>query len=184
MQRCPQLLFQGLNTANGADEVGLWTSDGTAAGTHEITGIAHFNSNNADPQDFIVFNGITYFEALNDANKEGLWRTDGTAAGTFEIVPAGAQAAGILQDQNGSIVPNFTILHGELLFFGFDTASNIGIWKTDGTAAGTVEWSTVPERNFDNGVFNGEIAAFRADPTQDYTVTPPRTCCSRAAVAT
>ena len=56
--------------------------------------------------------------------------SDGTAAGSSEIVP-GTQSA-------YSLGPgNLTTLGNKALFSGTDSSGNIGLWVTDGTAAGS-----------------------------------------------
>ena len=77
-----------------------WVTDGTASGTHELTGIAGANPNGvyygAAP-DLTVFDGVALFEGIDSANHDGLWVTDGAAAGTHELTGvAGANSNGVL----------------------------------------------------------------------------------------
>jgi ELWxxDGT repeat protein len=82
-----EVLFEGIGAL---DTYGLWVTDGTAAGTHEVTGISGANSTSGlAPGDMTVFNGKVLFSGI-DANNDtgldnGLWVTDGTAAGTYEL---------------------------------------------------------------------------------------------------
>jgi ELWxxDGT repeat protein len=75
-------LSQGIDTAANH---GLWMSDGTAAGTHELTGITGASAGGLNPGDFTVFNGEALFAANNTAGATGLWVTNGTAVGTHEL---------------------------------------------------------------------------------------------------
>ncbi len=65
----------------------LWVTDGTVAGTHELT-IATGNLGGLQPADFTVFNGQVLFEGFDydpSTPHRGLWVTDGTQAGTHEV---------------------------------------------------------------------------------------------------
>ena len=134
------LYFSGLD-ANGLVE--LWETNGTAAGTHELTGVAGTLTTGQDtmslpgfaPSDLTVFNDQLLFSG-NDANGQtGLWETDGTAAGTHELTGiAGAPTTGTGLD------PSYlTLYNGEVLFRGKDSSGRYGLWETNGTAIGTHE---------------------------------------------
>jgi ELWxxDGT repeat protein len=132
-----EVLFNGLDAG---DHRGLWVSDGTGAGTHELTGIAGANTSGRafDPTDFTVFKGKVLFDAVDAAGKYGLWVTDGTVAGTRELT-------GIKGAYSGGLAPSdFTIVNkNEVVFNGVDASGNHTLWETNGTAAGTRELSGV-----------------------------------------
>ena len=126
-----EALFQ----ADTAGISGLWATDGTAAGTHEIMG-------GLNPSDFTVFNGQVLFAAPDAANHDGLWVTNGTAAGTHELTGISGAFTGPGGLFGGASViapPDFTVFNGKVLFNGIDSAQLSGLWVTDGTAAGTHE---------------------------------------------
>jgi ELWxxDGT repeat protein len=104
----------------------FWFTDGTSAGTRQLT---HLNVNGVAgwPPHFTVFGGNVYFTWIDGH----LWKTNGTAAGT---VPLGSFPTGDLVTQ---IAP----LGGALYFFtsGFSGESSVRLWRTDGTDAGTVQ---------------------------------------------
>ena len=79
-----QVLFNGVNNVAG-NVGGLWTTNGTAAGTHEITGFTGAASTGVNPSDLTVYNGVALFNGANSAGDLGLWVTNGAAAGTHEI---------------------------------------------------------------------------------------------------
>jgi ELWxxDGT repeat protein len=111
---------------------GLWTTDGTNAGTlkfKDLTVVA-----TAGP--FTVFNNAFYFAADSGASLGELWKSDGTAAGTVMVKD-------INPGFNGSYPNTFKVLNGALLFFASDGVSQNQLWKTDGTAGGTVMVKTI-----------------------------------------
>jgi ELWxxDGT repeat protein len=77
-----EVLFNGLNAAG---QRGLWVTDGTALGTHELTGITGAFSSGIDPSELTFFNGEVLFNGERASGQFGLWVTDGTAAGTHEL---------------------------------------------------------------------------------------------------
>ncbi len=85
-------LFEGLD-ANG--QVGLWVTNGTAAGTHELLGISGASTAGVEPSSLTVFDGEVLFNGLDASGQHGLWVTNGTAAGTHELTGiAGAYTSG------------------------------------------------------------------------------------------
>ena len=76
------VLFQGVDSSGHA---GLWETDGTVAGTFELTGIAGAPSTGLDPAELAPLNANeAMFNGLDKSGLSGLWETDGTAAGTHE----------------------------------------------------------------------------------------------------
>ena len=137
-------VFDGHVLFNGTDpsgQLGLWETDGTAAGTHELTGIAGAETTGSGlyPSDLTVLNGHVLFAGVDSSGQLGLWETDGTVAGTHELTGiAGAQTKG-----SGLSPTDLTVLNGQVLFSGVDSAGHTGLWTTDGTAAGTHELTNV-----------------------------------------
>src|SRR5437763_1681524 len=81
------VLFQAFDTSNHDN---LWVTNGTAAGTFELTGISGANASgiftNSTVADFTVFGNEVLFQGINaSSGTEGLWVTNGTAAGTHEL---------------------------------------------------------------------------------------------------
>src|ERR1700722_13263923 len=127
-----KVLFDGYQT--------LFVTNGTAAGTQEITGISGAPTS-LYPSDMTVYNGKVLFDG---AGGQGLWVTNGTAAGTQALTGiSGAGSDGLFLE----IDPEFTVINGEVVFAGTNTASDVGLWVTNGTAAGTPQI---------NGIGNGE----------------------------
>ena len=113
-------------TTNGQE---LWTSDGTSAGTRLLKDISPGTSGSA-PRNFTRVGGTIFFSATGTNGTE-LWRTDATEAGTVEVKDIYRGPA--------SSSPSFlTEYHGQLFFHALRDSSHSGLWKSDGTADGTV----------------------------------------------
>jgi hypothetical protein len=101
--------FNGVETINGGlptiSKPGLWVTDGTAAGTHEITGIAGVAALGLDPFHVTAYNSSIIFRG-NSSDHPGLWISDGTAAGTHQITPVtGAFSGGLLASAAATLSP-------------------------------------------------------------------------------
>ncbi len=106
------LFFVNTPTPN----VGLWTSDGSTAGTKLLKGIAG--------SQFTDYAGKKFFATGHHGYP--LWKTDGTLAGTDSIPIPGLTA-----------IASMTVWNNLLIFAGTHTASGTELWRSDGTAAGT-----------------------------------------------
>jgi ELWxxDGT repeat protein len=164
-----EVLFAGIDAAN---QTGLWVTNGTAAGTYELTGITNAYAGSgglfggspifgysttgvAQPPDFTVFNNEVLFDGVDAAGENGLWVTNGTVAGTYELTGINAASAA------GVLPKDMTVFNNEVLFQGRDAAGVIGLWVTDGTAASTYELTGV------HGVYSGGVKSFRSHRFQE-----------------
>jgi len=125
------LYFSGTDMAGGTE---LWATDGTDAGTRLVKDIYPGGISSTPDDRFIVFNNRIYFSAETQANGREIWTSDGTAAGTV-----------LLKDINtGTGSSNLrglykTTLAGNFLYFVCNTpGEGEELWRTDGTAAGTI----------------------------------------------
>lgn len=141
--------FKGLTYFAGADasgNIGLCSTDGTAKGTTELA-IANGGPNGVVPVSLTVFDGSLYFGGIDSDGQTGLWKSDGTTAGTAELGVAGAGPGGLspiaLDASDHPNVP-MTVFDGNLYFSGVNAAGAYGLWRSDGTASGTVQVS-VPD---------------------------------------
>lgn len=133
-----------------ANDVELWKSDGTDAGTTLVKDIYTGTLNSSYPTDFNYINGSLYFTAYNNTSGRELWKTDGTTGGTVlvkEIVSGnvgGFQTAEQYGYYTLPFVSTFSV-NGYFYFVANDNPQNPGssytnnleIWKSDGTDAGT-----------------------------------------------
>ena len=156
-------LFVGEDTSGN---ISLWTTDGTGAGTGELT-VARSNGQglffNVTAPDFTVLGNKVLFAGQDASGNSNLWVTDGTAGGTSELAVGGANPAGLfdLKYFSAGFSPGFTVLGNVALFEGYDASGVDSLWVTDGTAAGTSELSVA-------GSFAGGLFANVAAP--DITV--------------
>ncbi|MCC6796743.1 MAG: hypothetical protein IT366_16615 [Candidatus Hydrogenedentes bacterium] len=106
-----------------------WVSDGTPAGTFELSNI-QTGGTSSNPNGFTEVNGQVFF-AADGSNGIELYVTDGTGAGTqlVENINAGG---------NDSSPSNLTAF-GNLLFFTASDGSGQEPWISDGTTGGTFE---------------------------------------------
>jgi ELWxxDGT repeat protein len=100
----------------------LWVTDGTAAGTYDL--LPSIDTSQYGQYTFghlADIDGVLYFTV----NYDEIWRTEGTTATSYRVTSR-------LRDVN-----DFTKF-GDKVVFAATRGSNIGLWKTDGTDAGTV----------------------------------------------
>src|SRR5262249_41654331 len=97
---------------------------------------------------------LVMFAGKDAAGNNGLWVTDGTAAGTHELTGISGTYSGGLFGGSTGFPPDFTAFNGKVIFSGLDAAGNIGLWVTNGTAAGTYELTGINNAN-SGGLFEG-----------------------------
>src|SRR5207247_9460584 len=127
----------------------LWTSDGTEGGTRLVKDVLPGPGIPTDPTSFprsvcldsprpdllTPLNGIVYFfHDLPESGRE-LWRSDGTVEGTYLVkdTHAGPDPPFSPSPGAGAPAPRTAVVKGTLFF-----ESRGELWKTDGTAEGTV----------------------------------------------
>ena len=137
--------FAAYTKATGRE---LWKSNGTAAGTVPVKDIRPGPAD-SNVQPLAVVGNVFYFSANDGSHGDELWKTDGTAAGTIMVKNIAPDSPSLgIQSSDPS---QMTVAGKEMFFF---ACSRVGsnrtrcgrgggrpneIWKSDGTAAGTVE---------------------------------------------
>src|SRR5262249_28346174 len=128
-----KLLFNATDNIHGSE---LWTSDGTDAGTTMVADLAP-GLGSSNPWNLVASGGLVYFKAFNAAAGDERWSTNRTAAGTHmvkDIAPGSANGLG------SGVVPGpyLTDVAGTVFFIANDGTTGMELWKSDGTAGGTV----------------------------------------------
>ncbi|RCJ42063.1 hypothetical protein A6770_35235 [Nostoc minutum NIES-26] len=162
----------------------LWKSDGTEAGTVVVKDINITDISNNLTQ----VNGTLYFFAYDSTHGNELWKSDGTAQGTVlvkDINPgSGSSTNDYIPDSSFSSYSNELIdVGGTLYFTANDGTRGIELWRSDGTAEGTVlvqdinpgPGSSAPSDltlvngtlffNADDGIHSFELWALNTNPT-------------------
>lgn len=140
------LYFQAYNNYNYE----LWKTNGTQLGTSMVTDLNGTGS--SSPQSLKNFNGELFFAATGAGVGNELWKSDGTAAGTVllkDIWPGSSNGMESSTTTYNGDRETFIEFNNELFFFG-NTGNGVDLWKTDGTAAGTVS-----VKNFTQGPVYG-----------------------------
>jgi ELWxxDGT repeat protein len=137
-------LFFSAYDGKGAE---LWKSDGTAAGTTLIKDInPQITFGGSSPANLTDVNGTLFFSANDGVHGVELWKSDGTAAGTTlvkDIVPGGYFGYFGAYYPSSSSPSQLTNVNGTLFFTVWSAGTGSQLWKSDGTAAGTVPVSRV-----------------------------------------
>jgi ELWxxDGT repeat protein len=117
------LLFNANNT--------LWRSDGSDGGTELVKSIRPGGS-------FAVVGTFVYLSAADTGANYELWKSDGTADGTVLVKEIAAGTTAGVPEMIQGLPNSFVQTNGSVYFVGADTGTGDELWKTDGTAAGTV----------------------------------------------
>ncbi|MEM7201026.1 MAG: ELWxxDGT repeat protein [Planctomycetota bacterium] len=112
----------------------LWKTDGTAAGTQQVTMGSGGIFSGSSPAALSAAGGFLYFTAQDPATGSEPWRTDGTAAGTVML-------GDLYPGTRGASVLEFATVGGPgsraVVFRADDGVNGLELWVTDGTPAGT-----------------------------------------------
>jgi large repetitive protein len=105
-------------------ERAVWASDGSAAGTFEVS----YPGGNSDPNYLTNVNGTLFFVADDGAHGKELWESDGSFAGTSMV-------ADINPGASGSNPYFLTNVNGTLFFNANDNTHGAELWES--SVAGT-----------------------------------------------
>jgi ELWxxDGT repeat protein len=125
--------------ARTSDEAAtLWSSDGTAAGTVQVSAATPWPHNFVRHGEHLFFTGaLPWYEGARIHRRQGLWRTDGRAAGT-EQLDENLQDLDLLAS-----VGDFLFLRARDESAGEGTG--IEPWRTDGTREGTLQIADIDQ---------------------------------------
>jgi len=113
----------------------LWKSDGTAEGTVLIKDIRS-GSRGSTPRYLTAVGNTLFFRADDGVNGYELWKSDGTAEGTVLVKDIRTGSRG--SDDLSSHPSNLTAVGNTLFFSALAGILDSELWKSDGTAEGTV----------------------------------------------
>ena len=126
----------------------LWRTDGTSAGTWQVS--AEFDRAESPA----IYNNHLYFSAADEVHDQELWISDGTPAGTRlfadlnliedSICPpddagAGPNVASSAGCSSSSFPENYAISGNELYFTAFSPLIGVELWKTNGNGVRLVK---------------------------------------------
>jgi ELWxxDGT repeat protein len=116
----------GLTTAQSYT---LWSTDGTLAGSSQISGVQPFRTiDDLIAMPPLSIGGELYFGGFDTHGYE-LWKTDGTASGTAMVKD--------IQPFESSYPTGFAVSGARVFFAADDGAHGSELWSTDGTTSGT-----------------------------------------------
>lgn len=120
--------------SDGTNGVALWKTDATPAGTAQIASLP--NTSCLAPC-LVNLNGMLLLSVYDFERGNQWWRSDGTRAGTVPITNILANSLGVVP--YWVTARTVTVVDTNLFFPGYyDNTTGLNLWKTDGTAEGTM----------------------------------------------
>ena len=119
------------NVNDGIHGINIWTTDGSAEGTHMLKDIVEGgSSSDAKMTSVRVAEGKLFCLIDDDVHGAELWVSNGTQEGTVMVldINEGEESANIIFDK---------VIDGKLMFNAFD-GTKMHLYASDGTAEGTV----------------------------------------------
>jgi ELWxxDGT repeat protein len=128
---------------DGVHGLELWKSDGTAEGTVLVKDIRPALANgNSDPAKMIQVGNRVFLQATDTTHGTELWLTDGLAGGAgtglVKDIYAGNRSS-LAWYRPSNARSRAAAMGSTLIFAASDNYTGSEIWKSDGTAAGTVQ---------------------------------------------
>jgi ELWxxDGT repeat protein len=125
-----KLYFVATDLDDGREnEVTLWRTDGTSAGTIPLKVIGT-SGDSLETRSFALVNGTMFFRNYDAYSGWQLWKSDGTANGTVQVVVA----EGI---RGPSYISNLHVLNEVLFFTATTPGGGSEVWKSNGLESGT-----------------------------------------------
>ena len=139
---------------DGVRGTALWSSDGTRAGTALVKVIDPSGGYSDGPSEMVGVGDTLYFTADDGVHGDELWKSDGTKAGTVLVKDI---TSGDTGDYYSYGPDSLTDVAGTLFFTADDGVHGEELWKSDGTAAGTVLVKDIHPGDYDSDP--GSLAA-------------------------
>lgn len=133
---------------SGYIETELWKTDGTEKGTVLVKDINLGDS--SYPRDLTNVNGTLFFTANDGIHGRELWKSNGSQTGTVMVRDINTKPGSLKGTADsvpgttstltteGTPAPSLTNVNGMLYFVADDGFHGFELWKSDGTAAGTI----------------------------------------------
>ena len=122
----------------------LWVTDGTSSGTQIVKdinpGAAGSTLQTTEGLRTHVVGDDMYFVASDGTHGYELWKSNGTAAGTTMVADLASGTSNSFHPSSAR--PSYAHV-GSTLFFVTNDGQRSRLWKTDGTASGTIEITAV-----------------------------------------
>ncbi|MFL6194017.1 MAG: ELWxxDGT repeat protein [Thermoanaerobaculia bacterium] len=144
----PSYGVHGLSAVNGkllffedsVNGVALWKTDGTSAGA--IFGTSGYQTSIQMADGYAVLgNNLFFHSGISDGQE--IWRSDGTAPGTARVHNRSMLTSSFFLDGGRAYSRDgFAEFNGEVWFPSYDGTATGQLWKSDGTAAGTLKMDT------------------------------------------
>ncbi len=110
----------------------FWLTDGTPAGTSELHDFGTAPAGSG-PLEQLAWQGKLLFSARTSEAGAPLFLSDGTSPGTDKVDPGLEVAEKLVRAGDRVFFQASEVVHED----GYDWARSLGLWKTDGSAAGT-----------------------------------------------
>jgi trimeric autotransporter adhesin len=130
---------------NGTQGYELWKSNGTSAGTVLVKDINAGSGSSIEryaPKNFTNVNGTLYFVATNGTAGNELWKSNGSATGTVLVKDIRTGSLGSFYPGNAGndsdATRTLTNVSGILYFYANNGVVGNELWRSDGTATGTL----------------------------------------------
>ena len=147
------LYFAAYDGTNGSE---LWKSDGTTSGTMMVKDIYN-GSGSSNPEGLKAVGNTLYFQANDGTNGTELWKSDGTNTGTMMVKDINNGSSGFYWEVYGGspwtlVSPGcsnreLTAIGNMLYFQADDGIHGCELWKSDGTANGTIMFKNINSGN-------------------------------------
>ena len=127
---------------DGINGFEFWRSNGTSGGTSMVRDITTGQNRESKgghkrfPKNMTPMGGNIYMAAYGPTTGYELWRSDGSSGGTNLLLDIWTGNNG--SDPNSSNPSNFLVAGSTLFFTATNGSNGTELWRTDGTAGGTV----------------------------------------------